>query len=390
MSQWNGPGSPGGQWSAGQPGDAYDQQSWGQQGQNAQGWGQQGQNAQGWGQDATGSWSEQPSQWASTWAPSTGYQTPQAPKKANPLVPILVIVAVLAGGVGIWAVTQRGSGGGAKGVVNEFFDILNDQRPSGSQLNKIISGVGSSGVYEAARNKPSGAYTDIEVGAEQDGKVPVKFKHQDKQFTAELTVKKDGNDWKIERPFSEVTLQAQDRLRFELGDSGNTASARPQLFMPGVFTVVPKSSTGAAPWEPVKPTIEVPLAAGSVTLPIEAKMTVKAEKDAREKVVTSFNECLTNDDFTPSGCPFRATRPTDANYPAEVKWVANPSNAIDSAKLVDGTAPLTPCWRFEADMSYSYLTRDNTRRNSTATRLTITGCVSTEGYSDRVAWQGKR
>ena len=376
------------------------QNDWQQQGNAGQqvGWGQQNdwQQQPGWGSQQHG-WQQQGSAWADpSWG--TSGSAPQK-KGVNPLIPILVAVAVIAAGVGIYALT-RGGGSGVGGgggsdqekAVQGFFKLLNTQRPGSTDFNKYVSGVGYSGFYEASQNHPGGTYTVKDVGELTDGKIPVKFNHNNKDFDVKMAMVEDGGKWKLEQPFASITYRASDDLRFKINETNQMGmrAGKQELHYPGRYKMraIGGSLNPKAQWEPTKPEYDV-LPGETKDINIEAKLTKEAEEESRGKVVAAFRECMAKDDYSPYGCPFKAERPNDMTYPTNWKWLITPGDAADKAEKTDGDSLLTPCYKITGDMAYQYDSRENGTRRSNATRLEMVGCYNVGGYSSRVTWKSR-
>ncbi|MGD8214162.1 hypothetical protein [Aestuariimicrobium sp. Y1814] len=348
------------------------QQAWGQD----QGWNQQGQQ-QGWGQQG---WDQgHPQAWATT---------PQ-PKKANTgLVAILVAVAVLVAGVGVWALTNNRNG--AEPTVEAFFELLNTQQPSYREFSWHVTGIDYKNVYDATRHHPGGTWSLISVGEATDDKVSVTWKHNEQEYTHDFELRKEGDRTKLYKPFSYVTFTSQSRVRFVLnpGDDVGVFLNQQVALFPGSYTITPiPSYTGSEPiWEPAEPTLD--MAPGVIqTLDVGAKLTEDADAKFKKAVVDAFNECIASTSFYPPSCPFRADpRPTDS-LGSQAKWSATPSDAANNAAYVETSGIDQPCYQFTAQIRYSYQTREGVVRESNAADLTMTGCVYASLSSNRVTWQ---
>lgn len=323
------------------------------------------------------------SQHAQAWAPTV------APKKSTTgAIAILVALAVLVASVGVWALTTVGRNK-AEPAVEAFFELLNTQKPSYSQFTKHVTGIDFRNVYDATRNSPGGTWSLVSVGEVADDKVPVTYKHNDKEFTADFEVRQDGNKTKLFKPFSYVTFTADERLRFVLGTSDELAVLldRQAAFFPGSYTITPLPGySGDKPtWEPIEPNLD--LLPGTIkAIALQPKLTTEAASTSQKAVTDAFNECLKSDSFYPPGCPFRTQRPADADFPTGLVWSITPADAPTKPVLDEASGVTNPCYQIKGTMKYSYTTRSGGTSESRMTEITSTGCVRLSLGSMRVTW----
>ncbi|MBO1030488.1 hypothetical protein IPV09_03970 [Tessaracoccus sp. SD287] len=333
------------------------------------------------GHDPSGGWG---SQYAQSWAPSP------APKKSSTgLVAILVAVAILIAGVGIWAVTATGRNK-AEPAVREFFELLNTPKPSYSEFSKHVAGIDFRNVYDATRHSPGGTWSLVSVGKVTDDTVPVTYKHNEQEFTADFAVRQEDNKTKLYKPFTYVTFSAEERLRFVLGsndDIGVFLDQQIALF-PGSYTITPLPSyTGDAPtWQPSEPTLDM-LPGAIKTITLQPRLTDDHAASTSKAVTDAFTTCLQSDSFYPVSCPFRSTRPADADFPAQVVWSITPADAPSKPVLDENSGVLNPCYQVRGMMAYTYATRTGGSNQSTQTQVTATGCVRTSLGTTRVTWK---
>lgn len=371
-------------------GNQQGQQAWGNQ-QGQQAWGaQQPQGQQAWGQwDASGAQAVTPEK-----------------KKINPIIPIVVALAVLLLGGGIYALTRHGDDEGGKGgggtssspsptsagiskAVEGFFDLLNTQQPNSNDFEKFVTDVGTMGFYEATNNSPGGQYKVKSVGDVANGKVPVTFTHEGTEIKSDMAVKQDGEDWKLVRPFASVTFTSDEKdLYFKVNDSAISKKqpGKKELYYPGVYTIKPDAGYGSNStifWKPKKEKVTIK-PGETVSVPLDAEPTKEWLDDTKKSVQDAFKTCLEETTFYLYNCPFTARNtPTDAEYPTDMKWEANPSDAASKAEYVKGSVS-QPCYVIKATMNYNYLATDGSRKDSEKKPLTMKGCYSS--LLQRVSW----
>lgn len=330
---------------------------------------------------AQGGWGGQTAQpWVTTPAPQ---------KSKAGLIAILVAVAVLVASTGIWAVSASGRNK-AEPAVEAFFELLNTQKPSYREFTQYVTGIDFSNVYDATRHSPGGTWSVVSVGEIANDKVAVTYKHNDKEFTSDFELRQDGRAWKLYKPFAYITFTSNEQLRFVLTtNNDNAVFLKDQMALfPGTYTITPiPTYSGDKPtWQPSESPLD--LMPGVIeTIQLKPKLTDDAAAATKKAATDAFATCLKTDSFYPSGCPFRADRPANANHPAQVAWDITPADAPSKAILDEASGVTNPCYQIKGTMKFSYVDRTNVRQQSTTAEVTATGCVRTSFGTTRVTWK---
>ncbi|MGD8214164.1 hypothetical protein [Aestuariimicrobium sp. Y1814] len=303
---------------------------------------------------------------------------PRKKRRASTVIGVLVVVAVVAVGLGVGAITR-----GPEQAIETFFALLNEPSPSTRDFQQVTTGVGIGGILEARASSEPGGYSVVSIGEHSHGFVRVTWSHQGDEFTNDIPVTKEGSSWKLVKPFPTVAFLSPDHLRFQANGKSTLVNSQ-RLYYPGHYTITPLANTNYDPvfWVPRKPTFDLaPAEVRQIT--IEGHLTDEAAASTRQSVIDAFAECLSDDNFTGYiRCPFMPRRPDNAIARPEVVWSSDPADAGRQPKLVDNPSVQAPCYEITGTLVHTYTTVDNTRATGREP-LATKGCV----FQGTVTWR---